>query len=93
MKGGDFSWRPLGTFPGHQRRPQLATSRYFLMATDSKPKSEWIIKVFIARLARHIKIYRWPALSTDRDNYFTQWDIQRRHRYRVIATVPARKCF
>ncbi|MHB2029831.1 MAG: LLM class flavin-dependent oxidoreductase, partial [Acidimicrobiales bacterium] len=34
MKGGDFSWPPVGTFRGHQRGPQLATSRYFLMATD-----------------------------------------------------------
>ena len=35
MKGGDFSWPPVGTFRGHQRRPQLATSGYFLMATDN----------------------------------------------------------
>ena len=34
MKGGDFSWPPVGTFRGHQRGPQLATSGYFLMATD-----------------------------------------------------------
>jgi len=34
MKGGDFFWPPVGTFRGHQRRPQLATSGYFLMATD-----------------------------------------------------------
>jgi hypothetical protein len=38
MKGGDFSWPPVGTFRGHQRRPQLATGGYFLMATDT-PKS------------------------------------------------------
>src|SRR5665213_2522165 len=37
MKGGDFSWPPVGTFRGHQWRPQLATSGYFLMATDSIP--------------------------------------------------------
>ena len=35
MKGGDFSWPPVGTFRGHQWGPQLATSEYFLMATDS----------------------------------------------------------
>ena len=35
MKGGDFSWPPVGTFRGHQRGPQLATSGYFLMATDT----------------------------------------------------------
>ena len=34
MKGGDFSWPPVGTFRGHQWGPQLATSEYFLMATD-----------------------------------------------------------
>jgi hypothetical protein len=33
-KGGDFSWSPVGTFRGHQWGPQLATSGYFLMATD-----------------------------------------------------------
>ena len=36
MKGGDFSWPPVGTFHGHQWGPQLATSGYFLMATDIK---------------------------------------------------------
>jgi hypothetical protein len=35
MKGGDFSWPPVGTFRGHQWGPQLATSEYFLMATDT----------------------------------------------------------
>ena len=40
MKGGDFSWPPVGTFRGHQWGPQLATSEYFLMATDTLPASQ-----------------------------------------------------
>jgi hypothetical protein len=39
MKGGDFSWPPVGTFRGHQWGPQLATSEYFLMATDRSGKA------------------------------------------------------
>lgn len=34
VRGGDFSWPPVGTFRGHQRGPHLATSGDFLMATD-----------------------------------------------------------
>jgi hypothetical protein len=35
VRGGDFSWPPVGTFRGHQRGPHLATRGDFLMATDS----------------------------------------------------------
>jgi hypothetical protein len=35
VRGGDFSWPPVGTFRGHQWTLQLANSGDFLMATDS----------------------------------------------------------
>jgi len=57
MKGGDFSWPPVGTFRGHQRRPQLATSGYFLMATDKPDKSLKVeLRSTMESHGRHITI-------------------------------------
>ena len=55
MKGGDFSWPPMGTFRGHQRGPQLATSGYFLMATDTLRAlhcAKFVVALGLMRIAR-----------------------------------------
>src|SRR5580658_85081 len=48
VRGGDFSWPPVGTFHGHQRGPHVATSGDFLMATDIPHLYGWsVVRVTI----------------------------------------------